>query len=84
MAKTRWDKKIFDANGNPTIDLGPEGWFAYCVKLAGGIPSLAEKMGVSRQTIYASWSGRFPDSRVVEAEKQFGIPRKLLAPHLYE
>lgn len=84
MAKGRWDKALFDEDGTPLIELSPEGWFAYCVKKAGGIPQLAEQMGVSRQTIHASWHGVFPDKYVVQAEKIFRVPRQLLAPHLYE
>lgn len=84
MTETRWDDKIFDADGKPKVRLTPEGWFAYCVKKAGGIPQLAAIMGVSRQTIHASWKSRFPDKYVVQAEKAFGVPRADLAPHLYE
>lgn len=84
MVKTRWDTALFRKDGRMKIKLSPEGWFAYCVKKAGGIPQLAEKMGVSRQTVHASWHGRFPDKYVVKAEQEFGIPRKVLAPHLFE
>lgn len=83
-AKLNWDSEIFDKTGRPRLKMTPEGWFAYAVKKAGGVPQLAEAMGVSRQTIHASWRGRFPDKYVVLAEKTFGIPRKVLAPHLYE
>ena len=78
-----WDQEIFDAEGRPK-QLTPEAWFAYAVQKAGGTRPLAKTMGVSRQTIYASWRGRFPDKYVVAAEKAFGIPRKVLAPHLFE
>lgn len=80
----QWDQEIFDAKGQPKVTLTPEGWFAYAVQKAGGTQPLAKAMGVTRQTIYAHWSGRFPDKYVVQAEKAFGIPRKVLAPHLYE
>jgi hypothetical protein len=62
----------------------PEEWFNLCVELAGGIPRMSKKIGVTRQTIYANWDGKFPDRYVVKAEKLFGVPRQLLAPHLYE
>jgi hypothetical protein len=84
MNKTRWDKKLFDSEGKPKVKLTPEAWFSYCVKKAGGIPQLADIMGVSRQTIHASWKGRFPDRYVVQAEKAFGVPREVLAPHMFE
>lgn len=84
MSKTHWDDELFNKDGTPKHKLSPKGWFSYCVKKAGGIPKVAEKMGVSRQTIHASWQGRFPDKYIVKAEKEFGIPRALLAPHLFE
>lgn len=83
-AKINWDPAIFNKRGDIKIKLTPEGWFAFCVKKAGGIPQVAEALGVSRQAIHANWRGRFPDKYVVQAEKAFGIPRKVLAPHLYE
>jgi hypothetical protein len=79
----RWDEVLFDKNGKPKVKMGPEGWFAYCVKKSGGISQLAEKMGVSRQTVHASWGNKFPDKYIVLAEKKFGIPRELLAPHFF-
>ena len=82
--KIDWDKAVLDRYGKPKVKLTPEGWFAYIITKAGGIPQVAEALGVSRQTIHANWGGRIPDKYVVEAEKAFGIPRKVLAPHLYE
>jgi hypothetical protein len=78
------DKHLFDVKGKHRRGLKPEAWFAFAVKKAGGIPQIAADMGVSRQTIHASWHGRFPDKYVVQAEKAYGIPRRLLAPHLFE
>jgi len=84
MAKSRWDLEVIDNKGRPLKRLSPEGWFAYCTKKAGGITPLAERMGVTRQNVHACWHDRFPDKYVVKAEQEFGIPRALLAPHLYE
>jgi hypothetical protein len=82
--KSHWESVLFNRNGKPKRKLTPEGWFAYCVQKAGGVPQLAAIMGVSRQTVHGSWKGRFPDKHVVQAEKAFGIPRAVLAPHLFE
>jgi hypothetical protein len=84
MLKSRWESVLFSRNGKPKRKMTPEGWFAYCVQKAGGVPQLAELMGVSRQTVHGSWKGRFPDKHVVQAEKVFGVPRAVLAPHLFE
>lgn len=84
MPKDRWDSEIFHKNGKPKKKLSPAGWFAYCVKKAGSVNALARQMGVTKQTVHQSWGGVFPDKYVVLAEKEFGVPRQLLAPHLYE
>ncbi|HMH99014.1 MAG TPA: hypothetical protein VK577_20960 [Bradyrhizobium sp.] len=84
VVKIDWDSQLFNEKGKPNPGLPPEVWFAYCVKKAGGIPQIAKALGTSRQAIHANWRGRFPDKYVVQAEKAFGIPRKVLAPHLYE
>jgi len=83
-AKIDWDSQLFNEKGEANPLFPPEVWFAYCVKKAGGIPQIAKALGTSRQAIHANWRGRFPDKYVVQAEKAFGIPRKVLAPHLYE
>jgi hypothetical protein len=92
MAKTKakidWDAELFDKHGKPKRALKPETWFAYMVKKAGGIPSLATQLGVSRQAIYGgpkqpAWT-KIPDRFVPIASKLYGIPREQLAPHLYE
>jgi len=82
-AKARWDPAIFDEQGRLKVK-SPKQWFAFCVRKAGGISQVAMALGVSRQAIHANWHGRIPDKYVVQAEKAFGIPRKVLAPHLYE
>jgi hypothetical protein len=82
--RTRWDGVMLHPNGTPKKDLPPKAWFCWCVMSFGGIAQIARDMGVSRQTIYASWHGAFPDKYVVRAEKLYGIPRRYLAPHLYE
>jgi hypothetical protein len=81
--RTRYDRFMLNPNGTARKGLSPRTWFLYCaMKL--GITQIARDMGVSRQTIYASWHGVFPDKYVVRAEKLYGIPRRYLAPHLYE
>jgi len=82
-AKVLWDPKIFDETGEIKAKT-PKQCFAFCLKKSGGMAQMADILGVSRQTIHANWHGRFPDKYVVAAEKAFGIPRKVLAPHLYE
>ena len=86
--KIDWDAEIFDKNGKPKVEMSPEGWYAYAIKRAGGIPKLAEALGITRQAIYggpkqAAWT-KIPDRFVVTVEKLYGIPRSVLAPHLYE
>lgn len=46
----------------------------------GGAAKLAEDLGVTRQAIY-HWRGQgfVPTGRLVEIEKRYGIPRKVLA-----
>jgi hypothetical protein len=82
--RTRWDRVMVNPNGTAKKGLPPQAWFTYCVTRYGGITQIARDMGVSRQTIYASWHEVFPDKYVVRAEKLYGIPRRYLAPHLYE
>jgi hypothetical protein len=81
--RTRWDRVMLNPNGTAKKGHSPQTWFIYCVMRYGGITQIAQDMGVSRQTIYASWQV-FPDKYVVRAEKLYGIPRRYLAPHLYE
>lgn len=50
------------------------------LKKGGGAAQLAKDLGVTRQAIY-HWRGQgyVPTGRLVEIEKKYGIPRKLLA-----
>ena len=50
------------------------------LKKGGGAAQLAKDLGVTRQAIY-HWRGQgyVPTGRLVEIEKRYGIPRKLLA-----
>ena len=84
MAKTlRLDPYLFNRLGRPKRSRSPAQYFAYCVEKAGSVNQLADRMGVSRQTVFQSWHGVFPDKYVVQAETEFGIPRRYLAPHLF-
>lgn len=54
------------------------------VNLAGGVPRLAEKLGVSKVAIYV-WlrAGWVPALRAVEIETQYGVNRReLVSPRL--
>lgn len=51
-------------------------------RAAGGQSALAEKLGISYQSIQ-QWR-RIPAERVVDIERVTGIPRRELRPDLYE
>ena len=58
--------------------------FDNVLKLSWGQQNkLADKLGVSRQTIYIWQRRKIPAEKVVAISKALGIPREQLRPDLY-
>lgn len=60
---------------------GPPHILHHAAQKVGGIPQLAQKLGISRQAIYY-WT-RIPADRVVEIERITGIDRRELRPDIF-
>lgn len=52
------------------------------LEAAGGYPQLGKALGVSRQSVH-KWEA-VPDRFAVTVEQLYGIPRAIVAPHLYD
>ncbi len=53
----------------------------HAAEQAGGMASLASKLGIKRQALY-QWK-RIPAERVIAVERATGVPRYELRPDLY-
>lgn len=53
-----------------------------CAKAVGGLPKLAELLGIERPSFY-SWKNDIPPARVLDLERVTGISRHELRPDLY-
>lgn len=51
------------------------------IEAAGSVSKLAERLGVTRQTIY-NWDN-VPAEAVLDLEADYNIPRSVLRPDLY-
>lgn len=60
------------------------GGIEHAVRAVGSQRELARRLGVTQQAI-SEWvaSGEIPPRRVLDVERASGVPRRVLAPHLY-